>query len=353
MTSNASPTRHLRHFGSDNYAGVCPEAWGALEAANRDHAAAYGEDPWTAEACNAIREFFETDCDVFFVFNGTSANSLSLASMCQPYHSVLCHELAHIEADECGAPEFFSNGTKILLVPGANGKLDLKAVEHRVKSRSDIHYPKPHVVCVTQATEMGTVYTVDELKAVGELARGLGLRVHMDGARLCNAVAALGVAPKDITWKIGVDVLCFGMTKNGLLGGEAVVFFNRELAYEFDYRCKQGGQLASKMRFLSAPWVPMLRDGVGLRNAAHANAMARRLAAGIRSIPSLPILFPSEANSVFVAMPEPIRARVKELGWRFHNYPAVGGVRFMCAWDIMEDDVDAFVADLRKAANAG
>jgi len=341
-----------RHFASDNYAGICPEAWAALYEANRDHAPAYGEDPWTARACDAIREFFETDCEVYFVFNGTSANSLALAAMCQSYHSVLCHELAHIEADECGAPEFFSNGTKILLVPGANGKLDLGAVEHRVKGRSDIHYPKPRVVCVTQSTEMGTVYTVEELAAVDELARRLGLRMHMDGARLCNAVAALGVTPKDITWKVGVDVLCFGMTKNGLLGGEAVVFFNKELAYEFDYRCKQGGQLASKMRFLSAPWAAMLRDGAGMRNAAHANACARRLEAGIRSIPQIPILYPCEANAVFVRMPEAVQQGMREKGWRFHNYPAVGGVRLMTAWDTADADVDAFVGDLRDSAGA-
>ncbi len=340
---------HPRQFGSDNYAGVCPEAWAALEAANRDHAPAYGEDRWTAEACDAIRQFFETDCEVFFVFNGTAANSLSLAAMCQSYHSVLCHELAHIEADECGAPEFFSNGTKILLVPGKNGKLDLGAVEHRVKSRSDIHYPKPRVVCVTEATETGTVYTVEELGAVGELARRLGLRMHMDGARLCNALATLGVAPKEITWKVGVDVLCFGLTKNGLLGGEAVAFFNKALAEEFDYRCKQGGQLSSKMRFLSAPWIPMLREGVAMKNAAHANAMARRIEAGIRSIPEVKILFPCEANAVFVWMDEGVQRRMREAGWRFHDYPAAGGQRLMCAWDTKEEDVDRLVSDLREA----
>ncbi len=353
MTAIERPVPKSRQFGSDNYAGVCPEAWAALERANRNHALPYGEDEWTAEACDAIREFFETDCEVFFVFNGTSANSLALAAMCQSYHSVLCHELAHIEVDECGAPEFFSNGTKILLVSGRNGKLDLEVVEWMVRRRSDIHYPKPRVVCVTQSTEMGTVYRPEELAAVGELAKRLGLRVHMDGARLCNAVATLAVAPKEITWKVGVDVLCFGMTKNGLLGGEAVVFFNKSLAEEFDYRCKQGGQLASKMRFLSAPWAPMLRDGIGMRNAAWANRCAKRLEAGLRDISEVRLVFPCEANALFVRMAEPAQKRMRDSGWRFHNYPAVGAVRLMCAWDITEDDVDSFLRDLREAVKEG
>jgi threonine aldolase len=190
---------------------------------------------------------------------------------------------------------------------------------------------------------------VEELHAVAELAKRLGLRMHMDGARLCNALATLGVAPKEITWKIGVDVLCFGLTKNGLLGGEAVVFFNKALAEEFDYRCKQGGQLSSKMRFLSAPWIPMLREGVAMRNAGHANAMTRRLEAGIRSIPQVTILFPCEANAVFVRMDKGVQRRMREAGWRFHDYPAAGGQRLMCAWDTKEEDVDRLVTDLREA----
>ena len=250
-----------RQFASDNYAGICPEAWAALQDANSGHAPAYGEDPWTARACDLLRELFEIDCDVFFAFNGTAANSMSLAAMCQSYHSIICHSLSHVETDECGGPEFFSNGTKVLLVEGEAGKISLDAVRHTVERRTDIHYPKPRVLSVTQATEMGTVYGVEELDAIQETARQLKLRLHMDGARFANAAAALGVAPKEITWKAGIDVLCFGGTKNGMPVGDAVIFFNHELAKEFEYRCKQAGQLASKMRFLAAPWVGMLESG--------------------------------------------------------------------------------------------
>src|SRR5690349_10603915 len=249
--------------------------------ANQGHAVSYGDDPWTQRAADLIREIFETQCEVFFVFNGTAANSLSLASLCQSYHSILCHEMAHVEVAECGAPEFFANGTKVLLLPGKDGKIEPQSIERAVNKRTDVHYPKPRALSLTQATEVGTVYSLDELRAVTEVARRFQLRVQMDGARFANAVAALGATPKQITWESGVDVLCFGGTKNGIAIGEAVVFFNRDFAREFDYRCKQGGQLASKMRFLSAPWVGMLENGAWLRHAKHSNDMAKRLEAAI------------------------------------------------------------------------
>src|SRR5437764_865098 len=189
LPMNTPPARQ-RHFASDNYAGICPEAWAAMAEANRGHVPAYGEDPWTERAADLIRRTFETDCDVFFVFNGTSANSLSLSHLCQSYHSILCHETAHVETDECGAPEFFSNGTKVLLLGGADGKIDPGSIERAVHKRKDIHYPKPRVLTLTQATELGTVYTPAEVRRVTEAAKGLGLRVHMDGARFANAVAS-------------------------------------------------------------------------------------------------------------------------------------------------------------------
>jgi len=337
-----------RHFASDNYAGICPEAWAALEEANQDHAPGYGDDAWTQKATDLIREVFETHCDVFFVFNGTAANSLALASMCHSYHSILCHENAHIEADECGAPEFFSNGTKVLLMPGENGKVEPASIERMVKKRTDIHYPKPRAVSLTQSTELGTVYTPDELKAIWAKSKSLGLKIHMDGARFANAVAALGVSPKEVTWQAGVDVLCFGGTKNGIHVGEAVVFFDRELAREFDYRCKQGGQLASKMRFISAPWVGMLRDGVWLRHAAHANKMAEHLESKLRPFAQVKLLFPRQANAVFVELPRPIIDGLHGKGWKFYTFIGQGGCRLMCAWDTTASDVDQFVADLQS-----
>jgi threonine aldolase len=348
--SAQSATR--RQFASDNYAGICPEALTAMTEANAGHEVSYGNDTWTAKAANLIRDVFETNCEVFFVFNGTAANSLSLASLCQSYHSVLCHEQAHVETSECGAPEFFANGTKVLLLPGANGKVEPKGIEHALKRRSDIHYPKPHVLSLTQPTELGTVYSLEELRAVTDAARRCHLRVHMDGARFANAVVALGVTPKEIAWEAGVDVLCFGGSKNGVALGEAVVFFNPELAREFDYRCKQGGQLASKMRFLSAPWVGMLQDGAWLRHAKHSNAMARRLEAAIRPLPHVEIAYPVQSNSVFARLPDEVVQGMYKRGWKFYTHVGPDSARLMTSWDTTPEDVDAFAADLADLAKA-
>jgi len=314
----------FNQFASDNYAGICPEAWRAMEQANQGFAQSYGEDLWTEKACQSIRELFDTDCQVFFVFNGTAANSLVLASLCRSYHSVICHEIAHIETDECGAPEFFSNGTKLLIVPGDNGKLDLDAVERTITKRTDI-------------------------TAISSLAKRYGLRLHMDGARFSNAVAALNVHPSEITWKAGVDVLCFGGAKNGMAIGEAVVFFNRELAEEFEYRCKQAGQLASKMRFMTAPWSGMLENGAWLRLAGQANKHAKQLEQELAAIDGISVMYPCQANSVFVEMPEKAVIALREAGWRFYSFIGNGGARFMCSWQTSEADVQQLVAAVRKA----
>jgi threonine aldolase len=338
-----------RQFASDNYAGICPEAWDAMARANEGHASSYGDDPWTTRAADLIRETFETDCEVFFVFNGTAANSLALATLCQSYHSILCHETAHCETDECGAPEFYSNGTKILLLRGENGKIAPEAIRAAVHRRTDIHYPKPRVVTVTQATELGTVYTPEEVRAVSEQCGECGLRLHMDGARFANAVASLGVPPAEISWRAGVDVLSFGGTKNGMAVGDAVVFFNSTLAEEFDYRCKQAGQLASKMRFLSAPWVGLLAEGAWLRHAEHANRMAALLEESVRGLPGTRLLFPREANAVFLELPPPAIARLHDAGWHFYTFIGQGGCRFMCSWDTTEADVRALAGGIRDA----
>ncbi|HLH52532.1 MAG TPA: low specificity L-threonine aldolase [Verrucomicrobiae bacterium] len=345
------PTQ-TRHFASDNYAGICPEALATMLEANQGHEISYGDDSWTEKASNLLRDIFEKDCEVFFVFNGTSANSLSLAALCQSYHSILCHEMAHVEGSECGAPEFFANGTKVLLLPGNDGKIDPKSIEKAVSKRTDIHYPKPRALSLTQATEVGTVYSLAELAELAEVAKQYELRIQMDGARFANAVVALGATPKQLTWQAGVDVLCFGGTKNGLAVGEAVVFFDRELAREFDYRCKQGGQLASKMRFLSAPWVGMLQDGAWLRHAKHANAMAQRLEQALRPLPKISISYPVETNAVFAKIPESVVDAMHQRGWKFYTH--VGGwedSRLMCSWDTRPEDVDLFTADLKELVN--
>ena len=355
--------RHDYHFASDNTSGICPEAWAALEAANRGRLPSYGADDWTRRACDLIRGVFEKpDAEVFFVFNGTAANSLSLASLCQSYHSVICHESAHVEVDECGAPEFFSNGTKLLTSSGPRGKLNPAAVEQLILKRTDIHFPKARVLSLTQSTEWGTVYTREEIAALSAVAKRHGLAVHMDGSRFANAAAALATpsvslgtgacSPADLTWKAGVDVLCFGGTKNGMNASEAVVFFNPALAREFDYRCKQAGQLASKMRFLSAQWVGLLEDGAWLRNAAHANAMTRALADAVRGLPGTrPILEP-EVNALFLEMPPEIAQDLQALGWHFYNFIGADGFRLMSSWDTRPSDVERFVVELRRALSA-
>lgn len=340
----------MQHFASDNYAGICPEALQALLSANTGHATAYGDDEWTRRVSDRLRELFATDCDVYFVFNGTAANSLALSSLCQSYHSVICHELAHVATDECGGPEFFSNGSKLLSAKGDNGKLTPDAILEVIERRSDIHYPKPRVVTLTQVTEVGTLYHTEEVQAIAELAHSKGLRVHMDGARFANAVAALDVAPADITWRAGVDVLCFGGTKMGLPVGEAVIFFDRALAEDFAWRCKQAGQLASKMRFLSSPWLGILEGDAWLNHARHANAMAHRLSEGLAGIPGVRLMFPTQANGVFASLPQEVQAGLHARGWHFYTFIGAGGCRFMCAWDTTPERVDALLADIRDLA---
>jgi threonine aldolase len=343
-----------KNFASDNNSGITPECLEAIAEANSDHSPAYGDDEWTRRACAAIRDTFEIPCEVFFTFNGTASNSMALAHLCRSYQSVVCHSVAHIETDECGAPEFFSSGSKLLLAGGNDGKVSPAELQRLVHLRKDIHYPRPHVLSLTQATELGTVYGVSELQELGALAHGLGLKVHMDGARFFNALAALGCAPKDITWKAGVDVLCLGGTKNGMLACEAVVFFNKKVAAEFDYRCKQAGQLASKMRFLAAPWIAMLRDGNWLRYAENANRMASLLATHLRTIPEVVFQSEPQVNSVFVTLPPAAISKLRSLGWSFYQFIGSGGARLMCSWDTTEDDVLDFVKDLKTilAANA-
>lgn len=348
--------RSDHHFASDNTAGICPEAWAALQQANLGREASYGDDPWTQRARELIRGVFERpDAEVFFVFNGTAANALALASACRSYHGVIGHEVAHILVDECGAPGLFTGGATLLPCPGEKAKLEPAAVERVLTRRSDLHFPKARVLSLTQSTEWGTVYRPAEIAALAGLARQHGLAVHMDGARFANAMAALtgeGPTPADLTWRAGVDVLCFGGTKNGLNSTEAVVFFNPELARDFAWRGKQAGQLASKMRFATAQWVGVLADGAWLRHAAHANRMAARLAALLRAIPGIRLCLEPEVNAVFVHLAQPVAAALTARGWHFHGFIGDDGYRLMCSWDTREEDLQALVHDLRTVLAA-
>jgi threonine aldolase len=333
-------------FASDNTAAICPEAWAALEEANINEAPSYGEDRWTARVCDRIRELFEIDCDVYFVFNGTAANALSLAQLCQSFHSVICHQYSHIQTDECGAPEFFTKGSKLLLVGGTNGKIDLEQAEKIVARQTDLHSHKPGVISIAQATEFGTVYTRDEIAAMGELADAHDMFLHMDGARFAKAIASLDCAPKTITWEVGVDVLCFGGTKNGSAAGELVIFFRKKLSEEFDYRLKQAGQLGSKMRFLAAPWLGLLTDNVWLRNAQHANGAARHLASRLRNEARIEIVFPVDANAVFARMNDQLARELHARGWHFYKLVEPDIYRLMCSWATSDKAISEFIADI-------
>jgi threonine aldolase len=339
-------------FASDNSAGICPEAWAMLEEANAGYASAYGDDRWTARAREMVREIFEIECEVYFVFNGTAANALALAQLCQSYESVICHQHAHLQTDECGAPEFFTGGAKLLLARGTNGKIDIHAADEVIARQGELHSQKPRAISITQATELGTVYTADEIRALSEFARRQSSYLHMDGARFANAVAALGCAPKTITWQNGVDVLCFGGTKNGTAAGELVIFFDKELARDFDYRLKQAGQLGSKMRFLAAAWVGLLTGDVWLRNARHANHMAARLAERLRAEAKIDIVFPVEANAVFVRFSEDRAEALRERGWDFYQFIEPDFYRLMCSWCTTEQAISDFIADVMAASCA-
>ena len=336
-----------RHeFSSDNVAPICPEAWAALQEANTHYAPSYGEDRWTARACDRIREIFETDCDVYFVFTGTAANALSLAQLCKSFQSVICHQRSHVQTDECGAPEFFTGGAKLLLIDGANGKIDIGHAEALLARHNELHSHKPGAISISQATEFGTVYRRDEIAAIADLARKHQLFLHMDGARFANAIASLNCAPKAITWEAGVNVLCFGGTKNGAPVGDLVIFFDKKISREFDYRAKQAGQLGSKMRFLAAPWLGLLTGDAWLRNAQHANDAARRLADRLRKEARIKSVFPLEANAVFVSMDERLASGLHARGWRFYKFIEPEVYRLMCSWATTEEEISSLLADV-------
>jgi threonine aldolase len=254
-----------------------------------------------------------------------------------------------VETDECGAPEFFSNGSKLVVAECEDGKLTPEALQRIATNRTDIHFPKPRAVTISQSTETGRVYRVEELRALASVCEEYGLRLHMDGARFANACASIGCSPADLSWKSGVDVLCFGGTKNGMAVGEAILFFNQKLAEDFDYRCKQAGQLASKMRFLAAPWVGMLETGAWLRNAIHANESARYLANGLSGIQGVELVSQPEANAVFVNSSDEILEAMRQRGWKFYTFIG-GAARFMCSWDTDRKRIDEFCRDMRVCA---
>jgi threonine aldolase len=336
-----------RSFASDNNAGVHPEVLKAITRANQGHVVGYGDDPYTESAVNGFKQVFGKDIEVFFVFNGTAANCLSLKALTNSFHAVICAEAAHIYVDECGAPEKFT-GCKLVPVPATNGKLTVEAVRSAYHGVGDEHHVQPKVISITQATEVGTVYKPNEIRELAAFAHDHGMFLHVDGARIGNAVAALGIGLKEATRDLGVDVLSFGATKNGALGAEAVVFFNSEQAANFKFYRKQGMQLASKMRFISAQFETLFTDDLWLQNARHANRMAQLLKREISKIPQVKIIYNVEANGVFAQIPRKAIAKLQKRYFFYIWNETQSVVRWMCSWDTTADDVKQFAEFLRR-----
>jgi threonine aldolase len=340
-----------RSFASDNNAGVHSEVLQAIAAANQGHAIGYGDDPGTGLALRKFKQHFGADIDVFMVFNGTAANCLSLKALTNSYEAVICAESAHIYTDECGAPEKFT-GCKLIPIPTRDGKLTVESVRQAYHGIGDQHHVQPRVISITQATEVGTVYQPAEIKALAGFAHERGMFLHVDGARVANAAASLGQNLRQATRDLGVDVLSFGGTKNGALGAEAVVFFDKKLSHDFLYLRKQGMQLASKMRFISAQFDALLSGDLWLKGAQHANRMARLLQKKLREIPQVKIVFKVEANGVFVKIPRPAIARLQKRYFFYVWNERQSVVRWMCSFDTTEQDVKQFakfVADTVKS----
>ena len=335
-----------RGFASDNSATIHPDALAAIARVNVGHTFGYGHDDYTLSVEARVAHAFAPDASAFFVFNGTGANVVSLRAACRRFEGVICGETAHLNVDECGAPEAMA-GLKLLTVPGIDGKLTPELVESRIARVGDEHAVQPHLVSISQCTELGTVYSLEETRALAELAHSHDLLLHVDGARLSNAAAALGVSLGEVVR--GVDVLSFGGTKNGLLGAEAVVILNPQLAHDFLYIRKQSMQLASKMRFLAAQFDALLTDDLWLRCAGHANEMASRLAGALGDVPGLTITRAVETNAVFAALPPAVTESLQR-EYPFYVWDEQAGeVRWMCSWDTTEEDIDEFAAAVRRA----
>jgi threonine aldolase len=338
--------KNIRGFASDNNSGVHKDILKAMKDVNMGHTIAYGSDIYTLAAIEKMKEVFGEDTDIYFVFTGTAANVLGLDAITQPYHSIICAESSHIYEDECGAPEKFT-GCKLLAIPTENGKLTPDAIKKHLYGFDFEHHSQPRVISITQATELGTVYTPDEIKAIADLAHENKMLLHMDGARIANAAASLGLGFREFTGNVDVDILSFGGTKNGMMYGEAIVFFNKGLTENFKYIRKQGMQLASKMRFISAQFMRYLSDDLWLKNAAHANKMARLLETEVKDVPGLQITQKVEANGVFAILPKEI---IPELQKEFFFYvwdEKKSEVRWMTSFDTKAKDVRKFARAIR------
>ncbi len=335
-----------RGFGSDNHSGVSPEIIEAIAKANVDHALAYGDDEYCARAIELLRNEFGTQASVYFVFNGTGANVLSIDAMCRSHHAVVCADTAHIHVDECGAPQRIV-GCKLLTIATPNGKLTPELVKTQLHGFGFEHHSQPRAISIAQSTELGTLYTLDEIRALATLAHQYNMYLHMDGARLANAAVAMGCTFKEMTTDCGVDILSFGGTKNGMLMGESCIVLNPTLDVDLKYRRKQMGQLCSKMRFMAVQYIAYLENGVWRRNAEHSNAMAQYLLSQVKDIPGVEVVYPTQVNSVFVRLPRKVWTALQQ-DYFFYDWDETKDeVRWMCSFDTTREDIDDFVTCLR------
>lgn len=342
------------NFCSDNVTGVAPEILEALGRAGHGAAIPYGDDALTHAVEQRFNEIFEREVAVFLVATGSAANALALSCLTPPFGAIYSHPFAHVAVDECGAPEFYSGGAKLVGVPGVHGKIDPADLDRvlAASGRGMVHHVQAAAVSLSQATEAGANYRPGEVGTIAEVGRRHGVRLHMDGARFANALVAQNASPADLTWRAGVNVLSFGASKNGAMAAEAVVFFDKNLAAEMPYRRKRGGHLFSKMRFLAAQFDAYLADDLWLRHARHANAEARRLAEGLARLPGTSLLHPVEANEVFVALPEPVIAGLEEAGFKFYRWVEEGPnvIRLVTAFDTDPAHVTALLKTAERLA---
>jgi len=335
-------------LASDNFSGIHPEVLSAIEKANRGHSMAYGDDPWTQRAQELFKHHFGPSCEAFIVFNGTGANVCGLRHVLSTWQAAFCTNTAHIWTDECGALQ--AVGCSLIPVPAKEGKLDLKTLQPFIEYQGNLHHIQPAAISITQSTEMGTLYSLDEMKKIAQFARKHNLLFHVDGARISNAAAALKVPLKTLSTDVGVDILSYGGTKNGLMGADAILFLRPGLSKNFQYVWKQHSQLASKMRFLSAQLVALLEGDLWLKNASHSNAMAKLLEEKLRrEVPQTKILFPVEANSVFVQMPATVLKKMQEKTFFWIWSEETSTARFMTTWDTNPELIQQFVSDLKKS----
>ena len=338
-------------FSSDNVTSACPEVMDALIAANSGIAVSYGDDEWSSALKSKLSEVFETDVEVFLAVTGTASNALALSALAPVFGKIYCHELSHINTDECGAPELFTGGAKLIPMRSSNGRINANELSETIRGAGNVHVAQPSVVSITQSCETGTVYQLDEIQAISKIARAHKMSIHMDGARFANALAFLGISPAEMTWKSGVDVLTLGGTKNGCVAAEAIVFFKPEMVGNFPYLHKRSGQLLSKMRFISSQLEAYVTDDLWIRNARHANLMAKKLSEGLNSFSNIELAYPTQSNEVFVHLPRELIDYLNNAGYDINEEELDGkAVRFVTAWNSEKKDVDRLLAVIKQHA---